>query len=113
MNYYEILGVAPNATKEEIDAARKKLIKKYHPDTHPEHIEEYTRKIAEINNAYETLGDMKKRADYDAELNRRAHAPNGAAGNGNSGNTAKPKAPRKKTAPGGVTGALHDLGLFH
>lgn len=60
-NYYEILGVSENATQEDIKKTYKKLSKQYHPDVNPEGEE----KFKEISEAYDTLGDDKKRGDYD------------------------------------------------
>ncbi len=64
-DYYEILGVPKNATQDEIRKAYKKLIKKWHPDLHPDNKEEAERKFKEIQEAYEVLSDPEKRAMYD------------------------------------------------
>ncbi|RUM59923.1 MAG: J domain-containing protein [Persephonella sp.] len=62
MDFYKLLGVSPNASKEEIKKAFRKKAKKYHPDLNPEN-EELFKKIIE---AYETLSDDIKRKEYDA-----------------------------------------------
>jgi molecular chaperone DnaJ len=63
-DYYEILGVDRKASQEEIKKAFRKLARKYHPDLNPgDKTSEH--KFKEINEAYEVLGDEKKRADYD------------------------------------------------
>ena len=49
-NYYKILGVSPFATQEEIKKARKQLMKKYHPDAHPEDTTGYYEKKAKLLN---------------------------------------------------------------
>ncbi len=60
-NYYEILGIEKTASKDEVKKAFRKLAAKYHPDkkTGDE------AKFKEISEAYATLGDDKKRAEYD------------------------------------------------
>jgi curved DNA-binding protein len=62
---YEILGVAPNSSEEEIKKAYKNLSRRWHPDKNPTNQGEAGDKIKEINGAYEILGDREKRAMYD------------------------------------------------
>ncbi|MFO7582021.1 DnaJ C-terminal domain-containing protein [Guyparkeria sp.] len=63
-DYYATLGVARNASQDEIKRAYRKLAQKYHPDRNKgEGAED---KFKEINEAYEVLGDAEKRARYDA-----------------------------------------------
>ena len=63
-DYYKILGVGKDASKEEIKKAYKKLAKKYHPDLNKESGSE--EKFKEINEAASILGDDNKRKQYDA-----------------------------------------------
>ena len=62
-DYYEILGVDKNASADDIKSAYRRLAKKYHPDLNK--TEEAAAKFKEINEAYEVLGDDKKRSNYD------------------------------------------------
>jgi len=65
-DYYELLGVSKNSTKEDIKKAYKKLALKYHPDRAPEDKkQEYEEKFKEISAAAAVLGDEKKRRQYD------------------------------------------------
>ncbi len=61
-DYYKILGVSKNSTKEEIKAAYKKLAKQYHPDLNKS--PDAAEKFKEINEAAAVLGDDSKRAQY-------------------------------------------------
>lgn len=60
-DYYKILGVQKNASEGEIKKAYRKLSKEYHPDVNPDGED----KFKEIAEAYDTLGDKEKRANYD------------------------------------------------
>lgn len=62
-DYYEVLGVAKNATIDEIKRAFRKLAMKYHPDRNKE--KDAEAKFKEINEAYQVLSDEKKRQIYD------------------------------------------------
>ncbi len=60
-NYYEILGVDKKASTEDIKKQFRKLAHKYHPDKQGGD----EAKFKEINEAYQTLADEKKRSEYD------------------------------------------------
>jgi len=62
-DYYKILGVGKNSTKDEIKAAYKKLAKQYHPDLNKS--PDAAEKFKEINEAAAVLGDEQKRSQYD------------------------------------------------
>jgi len=64
-NYYQILGVAKNASDEEIKKAYRKLAMKYHPDRNSGNENWANDKFKEINEAYGVLGDPQKRRQYD------------------------------------------------
>lgn len=73
MNFYDILGVQPSATKIEIKKAYYKLVRLYHPDkcADPNSKE----KFQEIHAAYEILSDDDKRTEYDSlTIEQRAEA---------------------------------------
>lgn len=63
-DYYKILGVDKTADEAKIKKEFRKLARKYHPDVNPDNKEAET-KFKEINEAYEVLGDSKKRKEYD------------------------------------------------
>jgi DnaJ-domain-containing protein 1 len=68
---YEILGVEPKATAEELHIVYRRLALLYHPDRHPESEREAMGKIfARIASAYTTLSDPDKRRRYDLALSR-------------------------------------------
>lgn len=62
-DYYDTLGVKPEASAADIKSAYRKLARKYHPDVSKEPDAEARFKA--VNEANEVLGDAKKRAQYD------------------------------------------------
>lgn len=68
-DYYEILGVAPDATDEEIRTAYLKLALRWHPDKHKgddgKGDDGATDKFQQIGEAYHVLQDPMQRAEYD------------------------------------------------
>lgn len=56
---YKVLGITKDASKEEIKKAYRKMAKKYHPDLHPND-PEATRKMNEINEAYDMINNPEK-----------------------------------------------------
>lgn len=64
-DYYKVLGVSKDASKEEIKKAYKNLALKYHPDRTQENKKEFEEKFKEISEAYAVLSDNEKRSTYD------------------------------------------------
>jgi DnaJ-class molecular chaperone len=62
-DYYQILGVAPDANLKTIKTAYRKMAQQYHPDRQTEQSSE--ERMKQINEAYAVLSDSKKRAAYD------------------------------------------------
>ena len=63
-DYYKVLGVPPEATAKEITKAYRQLARKLHPDQNPGDAVSEER-FKEVSAAYEVLGDVTKRAEYD------------------------------------------------
>jgi len=62
-DYYKIMGVARDATQDDIKRAYRKLARKYHPDVSKE--KDAEARFKEVGEAYEVLKDEEKRAAYD------------------------------------------------
>ncbi len=60
MDYYSVLGVSKTASQDEIKKAYRKLAAKHHPDKGGN-----TAEFQKVEEAYRTLGDEKKRSEYD------------------------------------------------
>ncbi len=63
-DYYKLLDIDKDASKEDIKRAFRKLARKYHPDVNPDN-PQAIEKFKEINEAYSVLNDDKKREMYD------------------------------------------------
>ena len=101
-DFYEVLGVAKNASEKDIKSAFRRLARQYHPDVNPGDADA-ERRFKEISQANEVLGDAKNRVAYDKYGDQWQHAdqieesrkrqragafgggfPGGAGGGGNS-----------------------------
>lgn len=67
INYYETLGISPTATQAQVKQAYRQLAKQFHPDA--QNSESTHEKIAQVNAAYEVLGDESERQRYDVLRN--------------------------------------------
>lgn len=67
LDAYDVLGVRPGATQEELRAAHRTLVRRHHPDlADADHREEATRRMQQINVAYGLVRNPSARARYDA-----------------------------------------------
>ena len=62
--YYDTLGISENASQDEIKKAYRTLSLKYHPDRNPNDPTSVSM-FQEINSAFEILGDVEKKKEYD------------------------------------------------
>jgi DnaJ-domain-containing protein 1 len=72
-NYYQLLGIRPTASQEELERAYKRYVFRIHPDrVYVNEVErtEAQRKLLEINNAMRVLRDPVERLKYTASLKR-------------------------------------------
>jgi molecular chaperone DnaJ len=106
--FYQILGIAENASADEIKKAYRKLAKQYHPDANPNDAAAAER-FKEISEAYSVLSDTEKRKQYDEMRKYGAFGGFGAPGGGFS-TRARPSG--AAGAPGGAAGgfSFEDLG---
>lgn len=67
-NYYQVLGILPSASLEDIKLAYRRLARKYHPDV--SRLPEAEEQFKAVNEAYETLSNHSKRRQYEQQQTR-------------------------------------------
>ncbi|MFO7635113.1 MAG: molecular chaperone DnaJ [Caldilinea sp.] len=82
-DYYEVLGVPRDATKDQLKRAFRKLAQQYHPDVNKS--DDAEMRFKEINEAYQILSDDEKRAVYDRFGHAGLQGASGGAGYGDMG----------------------------
>lgn len=103
-NYYEVLGLPPSATTDEIKKKYRELARKFHPDVVQDKVLGQ-RVFTQINQAYSVLGNPERRAQYNSTLQAGSSA-NGTAANGAAANsTAANAAPKPSASPAAAQAA--------
>lgn len=108
-DFYKILGVSEKATQNEIKKTYRKLAQKYHPDANPNNKQAEDR-FKEASEAYEVLGNAKKRAEYDNT--RKMFSGAGGFGEAGFGPQGAPGGFKYDFSTGGAGGARDVSDLF-
>jgi len=103
MNFYQILGIPESAPAEDIKKAYRALAKEWHPDKNSS--KEATKKMAEINKAYEVLKDEARKDEYDylhscGKYAPKPRKPKQSQTSQKTASAGAKRASKKKTSPG-------------
>ena len=85
---YDVLGVSPDASKDDVTKAYRKLAKKYHPDLNPDD-KHAAQKMSEINAAYDAIKNGRA-SDFHAEDSRPSYRPSPSGNRSHSGQQRRP-----------------------
>ncbi len=99
-DYYEVLGVPPTATDEQIRRRFRELARKYHPDVNRSPDAEH--RFKEITEAYRVLSSPSLRADYDL-MRRSAHSARSGSGGATSTSPPRSRPSSHQRPQGGPT----------
>jgi curved DNA-binding protein CbpA len=87
---YAVLGIARDATPQQVALAHRRLAKRFHPDLHPDAGD--AARMQHVNEAWRILSSVSRRAEYDA-----AHPSAGTGGSGHWAATRRPIRPAQPT----------------
>jgi hypothetical protein len=87
---YAVLGIARDASSQQIALAHRRLAKRFHPDLHPD--EEVAARMQLVNDAWAILSSIARRAEYDT-----AHPTAGTPGSGHWAASRRPIRPAQPT----------------
>lgn len=99
--YYEILGIAPNASEKDIKEAYYKVARDLHPDKAKNEEEKKKNEdlFAEVSKAYNVLKDKIRREEYDISIGKSAETSGAASKGGAAAQTNKTEPPKKSEPP--------------
>ena len=107
-NYYDILGVSPNASQAEIKKSFRNLALQYHPDKN-KNSEESKQKFMKIIEAYEVLSDEQARKNYDSNTLQKRGARTRWTPSADFGTVYSYEEIKRRYRPNNVGGGMWDI----